>query len=150
MTLVKLVNEKIVKVPLTSQNKPEVIRELVNILIDANIIDSAEEVVEAVRLREEKSSTGLEDGIAVPHAKTDKVKKLSMAIGISPQGIDFDSMDGKPSQLFFLLLAAHDQSGPHLEALAEIAKLAHSHAFCRMLINSKSAREVVELFNEDL
>jgi fructose-specific phosphotransferase system IIA component len=150
MALIKLIDEKIVKIPLTSQYKPEVIRELVNILMDAKTIDSADEVLEAIRKREEKSSTGLEDGIAVPHAKTNKVKTLAMAIGISPRGIDFDSMDGKPSQLFFMLLAPLDQSGPHLEALAEIAKLARSRTFCQTLINAKSAREVVNIFNEEL
>jgi PTS system fructose-specific IIC component/PTS system nitrogen regulatory IIA component len=98
-----------------------------------------------VQEREEKMSTGLEKGIAVPHAKTDAVSSLKLAIGIAPEGIDFDSMDKEPSKLFFLLLAPPGQAGPHVEALSEIAKLANSTSFCKALINADNAREVVEL-----
>jgi nitrogen PTS system EIIA component len=149
MALVDLVHENIIKTPLASQNKPDVMRELVTILYDAGKIDNVESVLEAVHSREVKASTGLADGIAVPHTKTEKVKKLTMAIGISPQGIDFNAMDGKLSHLFFLMLAPPDQSGPHLEALADIAKLTRSHAFCSSLIHAPSARDIVALFKED-
>lgn len=149
MALVDIVHEKIIKTPLVSQNKPDVMRELVTILFDAGKIDDVESVLDAVHDREVKASTGLEAGIAVPHAKTDRVKKLTMAIGISPRGIDFNAMDGQPSQLFFLLLAPPDQAGPHLEALAEIAKLTRSRAFCNLLIHAPSAGDVVDLFKED-
>jgi mannitol/fructose-specific phosphotransferase system IIA component (Ntr-type) len=77
------------------------------------------------------------------------VKEIIMAIGISPQGIEFDAIDGKPSTLFFMILAAPDQSGPHIEALAEIAKLSKSKAFVSALIAASSAEEVVELFRID-
>jgi len=149
MALVDLISEEIVKVPLTSTDKPGVLRELLQILKDAGMIDDFDRVLEAIYKREELGSTGLEEGIAVPHAKTDAVKSLTIAIGISPQGIDFHSLDGKPSKLFFLMLAPPDQSGPHIEALAEIAKLSKSRAFCNALINAQSPKEVVALFRED-
>jgi fructose-specific phosphotransferase system IIA component len=149
MALVDLISEEMVKVPLTSTDKPGVLRELLQILKDAGMIEDFDKVLEAIFKREELGSTGLEEGIAVPHAKTDAVKSLTIAIGISPQGIDFHSLDGKPSKLFFLMLAAPDQSGPHIEALAEIAKLSKSRAFCNALINAQSAKEVVALFRED-
>lgn len=145
MSLIDMVEEKIVKIPLESQDKPDVLRELVRILKDADEIDDFDAVLQAVQQREDKQSTGLEKCIAVPHAKTTAVKSLKFAIGIAPEGIDFDSLDGEPSKLFFLLVAAPDQSGPHVEALAEIAKLATSKAFCKALINSDDASEVVEL-----
>ncbi|MFH1717550.1 MAG: PTS sugar transporter subunit IIA [Planctomycetota bacterium] len=144
MTLVELVSEKIVKIPLESKDKPDVLRELVQILKDAGEIDDFDGALEAVQEREDKQSTGLEQGIAVPHCKTAAVSRLKLAIGIAPQGVDFDSMDGKPSKLFFLLLAPPDQSGPHVQALAEIAKLARSQVSCRALVNAENAREVVE------
>jgi len=144
MALVELVSEKIVKIPLESKDKPDVLRELVQILKDAGEIDDFGAVLEAVQEREDKQSTGLEQGIAVPHCKTAAVSRLKLAIGIAPQGVDFDSMDGKPSKLFFLLLAPPDQSGPHVQALAEIAKLARSQVSCRTLVNAENAREVVE------
>ncbi len=145
MTLIDMVVEKIVKIPLESKDKPDVLRELVRILKDADEINDFDAVLKAVQEREDKQSTGLEKCIAVPHAKTTAVSSLKLAIGIAPEGIDFDSLDGEPSKLFFLLVAAPDQSGPHVEALAEIAKLANSKSFCKALINSDDAREVVEL-----
>jgi fructose-specific phosphotransferase system IIA component len=149
MALVDLITPEVVKVPLTTDNKPDVLRELVQILKDAGKIDDVEGVLEAIRQREEMGSTGLELGIAVPHAKSDAVRDLTLGIGVSPRGIDFNSMDGKPSHLFFLMLAPPSQSGPHIEALAEIAKLSRSRAFCTSLINARSPHEVVDMFRED-
>ena len=148
MALVELIEEEIIKTPLLAQNKHEAMKELVAILYDAKKIDDPEPVLDAVHTREDKASTGLEDGIAVPHARTDKVKNLTMSIGISPQGVDFDALDGKPSHLFFLLLAPPDQCGPHLEGLAGIAKLARCRTFCNSVIHAPSAQKVVELFKE--
>jgi len=145
MALIDMVEEKIVKTPLESKDKPEVLRELVRILKDADEIDDFDTVLKAVQEREDKQSTGLEKSIAVPHAKTAAVSSLKLAIGIAPQGIDFDSLDGEPSKLFFLLLAPPGQSGPHVVALAEIAKLVCSKPFCNALIRSGNAQEVVEL-----
>ncbi len=145
MALIDMVVEKIVKIPLVSKDKPDVLRELVQILKDAGEIDDFNIVLKAVQEREDKQSTGLEKSIAVPHAKTTAVSSLKLAIGIAPQGIDFDSLDGELSKLFFLLVASPEQSGPHVEALAEIAKLASSTSFCKALIRSENAREVVEL-----
>ncbi|HEX42672.1 MAG TPA: PTS sugar transporter subunit IIA [Phycisphaerales bacterium] len=149
MSLIDLVSEKVVKIPLQSNDKPDVLRELVQILKDAGEIDDYDTVLKAVQDREDKLSTGLQAGIAVPHAKTSAVSSLKLALGIAPQGIDFDSMDGLPTKLFFLLIASPDRSGPHVEALAEIAKLARSQAFCNALVNARSAGEVVELIQGD-
>ena len=145
MALIDMIVEKVIKTPLTSKDKPGVLRELIQILKDAGEIDDFDKVLKTVQEREDKMSTGLEKGIAVPHAKTDAVSSLKLAIGIAPQGIDFDSMDKQPSKLFFLLLAPPGQSGPHVEALAEIAKLATSTSFCKALINADNAQEVVDL-----
>ena len=145
MSLIDLVVEKVVKTPLESKDKPEVLRELVQILKDAGEIDDFDGVLQAVREREDKQSTGLEQGIAVPHCKSHAVTTLKFAMGVAPQGIDFDAMDGQSSKLFFLLVAAPNQAGPHVEALAEIAKLARSKAFCNALIAAQTPKEVVEL-----
>ncbi len=149
MSLIDLVSEKVVKIPLQSKDKPDVLRELVQILKDAGEIGDYDTVLRAVQDREDKLSTGLQAGIAVPHAKTSAVSSLKLALGIAPQGIDFDSMDGLPTKLFFLLIASPDRSGPHVEALAEIAKLARSQAFCNALVNARSAGEVVGLIQGD-
>lgn len=149
MALVELIAPEVVKVPLLADTKSEVLRELVEILQDAGRIKDVYGVLEAIQRREEMGSTGLELGIAVPHAKTDRVDRLTMAIGVSKDGIEFDALDGKPSMLFFLMLAPPDQTGPHLEALAEIAKLAKSREFCSALMSAHSPDEVVRLFREE-
>jgi len=145
MALIDLINKNIVKIPLVSTNKPAVLRELVQILKDADEIEDIDGVLNTVQEREYKQSTGLQDGIAVPHAKTVAVTSLKLALGIAPQGIDFDCLDGEPAKLFFLLVAPPDMSGPHVQALAEIAKLAQSKAFCRALAKADNAQEVVDL-----
>ncbi len=145
MTMMNLIKEEIVKVPLVSDDKLNVLRELVQILKDAGQIEDVNGVLSAVQEREAKGSTGLEDGIAVPHAKTPAVGGLKLAIGVAPQGIDFDSLDHKPANLFFLLLASPDSAGPHVAALAEIAKLSQSKSFCRAMAHAETAAEVVEL-----
>ena len=148
MALIELIEENVVKVPLEAITKEGVVRELVDLLAAAGKISDKERVCAAVLEREAKGSTGLEEGIAVPHGKTTAVKRLTIAIGRAPRGIEFGALDGKPSRLFFLLLAPPDQSGPHIEALAEIARMARSKAFLGTLASVRSAAEVVELFRE--
>ena len=148
MVLIDLITEEVVKTPLMATTKPDVIRELTEVLRAAGKITNAEAVYEALMAREALGSTGLENGIAVPHAKTTDVANLTLAIGIAPQGLDFAALDGQPSKLFFLMVAPPDQSGPHIEALAEIARATQSEAFCRALIASRTAAEVVDLFRE--
>lgn len=149
MALVDLISKEVVKVPLVAKNKPAVLRELVQILKDAGKIDDFDAVLTAIQEREDKQSTGLQGGFAVPHGKTSAVKKLTIAIGIAPHGIEFDSIDACDSKLFFLLVAPPNQPGPHVEALAEIAKLSKSKAFCNALINAESAQTIVELLRDD-
>ena len=149
MAIIDLIATNVVRVPLKSKTKTEVIRELIDVLDKTGKLSDAESTFKAVIARENMGSTGLEKGIAVPHAKTEKVKSLTLAIGIAPDGVDFDSLDGEPSKLFFLLLAQPSQSGPHIEALAEIARITRSQSFCRLLLNAKTPEEVVELFKEE-
>jgi PTS system nitrogen regulatory IIA component len=148
MAIVDLITQSVVKIPLEAENKPSVLCELVQVLKDAGRIEDVDGVLEAIHRREDMGSTGLEFGIAVPHAKTDRVDRLTMAIGISKNGIDFDALDGEPSMLFFFMLAPPDQTGPHIEALAEIAKIAKERKFCSRLMRASSAEEVVRLLRE--
>lgn len=148
MALIDKITENVIKVPLIATTKAEVLRELVDILVDSGSITDGTAAYNALLERESKGSTGLENGIAVPHAKTDAVAEIAIAIGIAPHGIDFQALDGQKSTAFFLILAAPDQSGSHIEALSEIARMTRSAAFMRALIGSRDAREVVELIRE--
>ena len=147
MAVINLIEEDIIKIPLEAKTKPDVIKELVDVLKKAGKIEDAESVFRAVMLRENMGSTGLEKGIAVPHAKTHKVNNLVLAIGVSPEGVDFDSLDGEPSKLFFLLIATPQHAGPHIEALSEIARLTRSSNFCKLLLNAKTPKEIVDIFS---
>lgn len=149
MGLLELLTPEMVKIPIVSQTKREIIGELIQILEDAGTLTDVETARDAVLTREDMGSTGLEMGIAVPHAKTDAVGELTMALGIAPSGVDFQSIDGRPSHLFFLILAPPDKSGPHIELLAEIARLARSQSFCKLIIGASSPDEVVGLFREE-
>lgn len=149
MALIDIIEESVVRVPLKATGKNEVIRELVDTLAKAGKIIDAETAYQSVLDREAKGSTGLEEGIAVPHGKTIAARELTIAIGISPDGIAFDSMDGKPTTLFFLLLAPPDKAGPHIEALAEIARMSRSKAFCSALAACRSPGEVVRMLRDE-
>lgn len=148
MAIIDLIAPELIKVGLAAKDKPGVLRELLQILIDAGKVTDGDAILEALFKRESLQSTGLEAGVAVPHAKTNAVNSLTLAIGIAPDGIDFDAIDRQPSKLFFLMLAPPDKSGPHIEALAEIARMCRSRAFISSLIAARSSREVMDLFGE--
>jgi nitrogen PTS system EIIA component len=149
MALIDLIEESVVCAPLKAKGKEAVIRELVNVLVAAGEISDANMALQAVLDREAKGSTGLADGIAVPHGKTTAARELTIAIGVSPEGIEFGSMDGQPAKLFFLILAPPDQTGPHIEALAEIARMSRSKAFCSALVSCRNPAELVRMFKDD-
>jgi nitrogen PTS system EIIA component len=148
MALIDRITSKVIKVPLVESTKDGVIRELIELLVAAGKVKDFNRSYDAVLAREALASTGLENGIAVPHAKTTAVADLAVGIGISPKGVSFAALDGKPSYLFFMLLAPPDKSGPHIEALAEIARMTRSASLTRALRNATSSEEVMDLFKE--
>jgi fructose-specific phosphotransferase system IIA component len=150
MNVMKTIDVYRIKTPLVSQKKEDVLRELVMILADANAINQTEDAYMAVVAREQKGSTGLGAEIAIPHAKTDAVDKVAMAIGIAPKGISFDSLDGKPAKIFFLILANPEYASLHIEALSEIAKLTRDKKFCQSLIDAADAAEVLSIIQQEL
>jgi len=148
MSILDLISEDCIKVPLESRKKNDVLREMINLLKSAGKIDDENIVYQAVRTREDEGSTGLGEGIAIPHAKIEGIPSLTMAIGISPEGVDFESLDGQDSKVFFMILAPADQAGAHIQALSEVSRLTRSAAFMRTLIHSQNPAEVLELFQE--
>ncbi|HPE35813.1 MAG TPA: PTS sugar transporter subunit IIA [Spirochaetales bacterium] len=149
MALIELLNERAIKVPLMARDKNGVIRELVDVLAAAYGLDNAENVFLSVLDREAQGSTGLSDGIAVPHGKTDAVPNILLAVGTAPDGVQFDAIDGQPSRLFFLMVAPPEKTGPHIAALAEIARLSRQSALCSALASAKSASEIMALMKGD-
>lgn len=149
MALVDLVEESVVKVPLSSTEKFGVLEELVDVLADAGKIEDRDAILDALIQRENQGSTGLEQGIAVPHAKTEAVDSITISIGISPEGVDFEALDGKPSHVFFCMLAPPSQPGKHVEILSEIARLTKSPSVLKLLSTAGSVRDVLDVFAEE-
>jgi len=150
MKLSDLIDPKAIVSDLQSTTKEEVIKELIGALGAADKVDpkDAKKLVAALMAREQLGSTGIGQGLAVPHAKHNSVTNLVAAFGRSKKGIDFDSLDGEPVYLVFLLLSNKEASGLHLEALAYITKLLRDDLFCRFLKEAKDHAELVELLRE--
>jgi PTS system fructose-specific IIC component len=147
MRLTDYISREHVKIGLEGETKEEVIEELVSLLADTSDVSDADAIFEAVMNREREGSTGLEKGVAIPHAKSDAVKSLSIVVGVSREGIDFESQDGKPSHLLFLMVAPTSESGPHVQAIAKIVKLIKLDKFRKKLIESKKPEDVVEVIS---
>jgi len=147
MRLTDYISREHVKIGLEGETKEEVIEELVSLLADTSDVDDADIIFEAVMNREREGSTGLEKGVAIPHAKSDAVKSLSIVVGVSRDGIDFESQDGKPSHLLFLMVAPTSESGPHVQAIAKIVKMIKLDKFRKKLIEAKKPEDVVEVIS---
>ncbi len=147
MKFIDYVNPEHIKLHLEGQTKEEVIEELVELLTESCCVEDGDRILDAVMEREREGSTGLEKGVAIPHAKCDAVNKLSIVIGISKEGIDFDALDGKRSHLFFLMVAPTSESGPHVQAIAKIVKMIKLERFREKLLKAKSGEEVIETIN---
>ena len=154
MKISKLLSPDLIKIGLTSFTKDAIIKELIDILDTNSLLNDAEEAFSAVMERELKQSTGLEDGVAVPHGKSSAVDQLVGALAISNDEIDFDSLDGKPSHLFFLLIAPPHSAGPHVSALSNIATLILNKRFKRQIMEATTPEEAYDIIrqaeNEDI
>jgi len=147
MTVLETLTEDVVKVPLTSETKIEILDELLEILVAKGLVKNREKVFQKIMAREEQVSTGLDHGIAIPHAKGEGVDSLVCAVGIKPEGIDFESHDGQPTKLFFLVIAPPGQTGPHIEALKEIAVLVSDNTRREKLFQAKTSKELLSIIH---
>ncbi|RLS76410.1 MAG: PTS sugar transporter subunit IIA [Planctomycetota bacterium] len=130
--------------------KEGVIREMAQALVDAGRIAAADMdgIVKAIMKREDLGSTGIGRGVAVPHTKHPSVNRLVGTVAVSPRGIDFESLDGEPVQLFFLLVSPPDRPGDHLRALENISRQLRDDSFCRLLKAAKGPVEIQQLLEE--
>lgn len=134
-----------VKLDMGATDKEEAFEELVDLLVQTGAIQNRDAALEALRAREALGSTGIDNGIAVPHGKHASVANLAGALGISRKGIRFGSPDNKPAHIIFLLLARADNPGPHIQALAEIAQLVQSETFVKKATEAKTAHDLLDL-----
>lgn len=137
-----------IRLELNSTGRDEAIRELVGLIHAKHRLRNVEEVVGAVMEREQKMSTSLENGIAVPHGKSASIDKLLVAVGLKQKGINFKSADGQPSKIIILILSSTSQAGPHVRCLAEIGRLLQSEANRKKILAAKDAETVFKLMTD--
>ena len=143
MNLLDILSLESTIVDLKGESKEDIIAELVNSLPAGDAITDREQVLQAVLDREKIMSTGIGDGIAIPHGKSAAVTELVAAMGTQRRGVDFDALDGEPAFVFFLLVSPANVSGPHIKALARISRLLKNDEFKKKLIEADSAEEII-------
>ncbi len=151
MTIADFLEEGAVCCELKGETKESVIRELVGLLVKANAIKEKEvpKLVQILLDREALGSTGIGQGVAIPHGKAPFVSRLVGAVGVSKRGMPFDSLDGEPAQIFFLLVAPEDSAGPHLKALARISRLLKEKHFRDSLRASKDEKALLKIIRDE-
>ena len=149
MKILEFLNKKAIEINLKATDKEGVVRELVNILAQVETIKNKEELVKILLARETLGSTGIGQGIGIPHGKSSSVKNLVAAMGISQNGVDFDSLDGEPVYIFFLLIAPEDSAGPHLKALARVSRILKDKYVRERLRKAKDEKEIIRIIQEE-
>jgi PTS system fructose-specific IIA component/PTS system nitrogen regulatory IIA component len=150
MKFADFISREAIRAELSAEDKEGVIREMIQSLEGAGKIDTDqfESIVKAIMKREELGSTGIGRGVAVPHTKHPSVERLVGTVGVSKEGVDFNSLDGEKVQLFFLLISPPDRPGDHLRALENISRQLRDETFCRFLKKAKTAGEIETLLDE--
>ena len=148
MYLSELINEKAISLTLAARDKDSCIKELVQLLESAHRVNTKGEILSKVLQRESMTSTGIGNGVAIPHGKTRLLDHLVAACGVSPGGMEFDSMDGEPAYLFILLVSPESLRGPHVKALANISRLLKEESVRLGLRQSRTPLEFLSLLRE--
>jgi len=136
-------------VGLKADTKKAVLEELVSVLSDQGMLTDRQKMLEVLLARESLGSTGIGQGIAIPHGKSAVAKELTAAIGISKTGVDFDALDDDKVYVIFLLVAPEEQASQHLKALARVSALLKDKYFRKALINSEGAEDVIRVLEQE-
>lgn len=148
MLLTELLKPGRIKIPLASTGKNELLAELVDVVDSDLPLADRDEVLRAVQEREEVLSTGIGNGVAIPHGKAPSVPGLALAAGVARAGVDFDALDGQPVSLFFLLVGPDSAAGEHVKALSRISRLLRRESFRDRLIAAPSPEEFYSILVE--
>jgi len=151
MKIFDFLSKKAIKAELIATSKEDTLKELVDLLISSGEIAKKDraKLVEALMARESLGSTAIGHNVGIPHAKSDCVKNLVAAFGLSQKGVDFDSLDGEPVYIFFLLIAPQDSAGPHLKALARISRLTKDKYFRDSLRQAKDEKTILKIITQE-
>ena len=145
MRLTEILKPANIKIPLESKVKSDAIAELVNLLAETGDVKDAKKVLDAVLEREATRTTGIGNGLAIPHGKCDGTDHLVMAVGRAGTPIDFQAIDGRPVTIIWMLASPRDMTGPHIHALARISRLMTIDKFRAALLQAKTPQEAYDI-----
>ncbi|HSR88396.1 MAG TPA: PTS sugar transporter subunit IIA [Pontiella sp.] len=145
MNLKKVLSPDTVWVDLKADTKEGIIEEMIDRLMAAGKIKDREGALKAVLDREAKMSTGMQNGVAIPHGKSECIKSLVAAIGLNKAGVNFDSMDGSPCKIFIMTLSPINRTGPHIQFLAEVSRLISQPAERERLLAARTHAEIYDI-----
>lgn len=148
MNLKKVLSTKTVKIGLPGTTKDEIITSLVDLIVSAATDLDRDRLLKAVFDREAQMSTGMKNGIAIPHGKTDAVNELHAALAVSAEPVPFDSLDQQPARIFVMTVSPQSHSGPHLQFLAEVSRLLSTDDQCRRVLAAGTEEELLRIFVE--
>jgi PTS system nitrogen regulatory IIA component len=148
MNIKKILSPDVVWPDLQAETKQELIEEMVDRLVQAGKISDKDAVLGAILEREAKMSTGMQNGVAIPHGKSDAVKALTVAVGLNKQGVKFDSIDGSPCTIFIMTISPVKRTGPHIQFLAEISRIISQPAERDKLLACSTSTEMYETLSE--
>lgn len=132
-----------------SKEKLAAIKELVDYMVANKLVIDGERFFDALAQRENLESTGIGDGIAIPHARTDAVEDLILVFARSPEGVDFSSIDGKPSHLIFLIASPKNKKSEYIMALAKLSRLLRRQPVREQLRNAQDAKEILNIIKKN-
>ncbi|WP_226580410.1 PTS fructose transporter subunit IIABC [Halobacillus litoralis] len=147
MRITELLTKDTILLDMSASSKPEAINELVNQLSSAGKLNDQTAFKQAIEAREEQSTTGIGDGIAIPHAKTSAVKDPAIVFGRSSDGLDYESLDGQPTHLFFMIAASEGANNTHLETLSRLSSYLMDNQFRSQLESAKTKEDVINAIN---
>ena len=145
LNIAELLGEELIIDDLKGASKLDVLREFSELLYANRKVEDREGLTRVLAAREALGSTGIGDGVAIPHGKLRQLKGVVLAFGRSKKGVDFDSLDGEPAHLFFLLVAPEDAPGEHLKALARISRLMKDGRLRHSLMQADGRKEIKSL-----
>ena len=148
MNLKKVLSKESILPALQADTKANVLEELIDFMAKTGKISDRDAALQAVLARKAKMSTGMQNGIAIPHGKTDSVDQLVVVIAIKPDGVDFDAMDDNPCSIFIMTLSPIKRRGPHMQFLAEISRLIGKASVREKLRQCKTNNGIYELLTE--
>lgn len=149
MKITDFLEKKAIKIGFEAVEKENALKELVHLLAGVKDIGDEKNILKILTERENLGSTGIGQGIAIPHGKTEKVTDIVAILAVSQKGVNFEALDGELVYIFFLLVAPKDSAGPHLKALAQISRVLRDTYFCQLLRKCKTAEEVYDLIKRE-